>query len=638
MIRLRRRRPTPAAPAAPEVRANRYHPWVQDLERLSAWTVITRLPAMVASVLRVAWRANPVDTAATLGLHLASGVLGALSLIAVVDVLDSLFAEGPTPDRLHAALPSLLVLAGLLGAKGMLSAGAGWAQERLGPQVEREVEIELFSLTSQARLEAFDDSAYCDAVYRARDRGVHEAGWMISHTIDILTGLLSLVAVAGVLAVLHPVLVPLLVLAVVPAGWAALRAARMRYARLRELTTTRRRQYILGDLLAQRSSAAELRAYNMRRGLLAEYTAIADYVRACMLAVARRQAVVRATGDAASALATVAVYAALGMLLVTGAMPLAVAGAAYVAIGQGRGALDRLAYALTRCYESGLYFEDVLQVGEQTRRRLPAPGRLDLPGPLSELRAEGVVFGYPGEERPALRGVDIELRRGEVVALVGENGSGKSTLARLIAGLYTPQEGRILWNGTDTRDIDSDQLRARIGLISQDYTQWPLSARRNITMAGEDETDEGRLARALDLSGADEVVARLDRGLDTMLDKRFVDGADLSGGQKQRIAAARGLYRDGDLVIADEPTAALDARAEKRLFDTLQAAAAEATVLLITHRLASVRQADRIYVLAEGRVVEQGTHLDLLALEGLYAELFHLQARAYQDPDAAAAG
>ncbi|MFV2196692.1 ABC transporter ATP-binding protein [Nocardiopsis sp. LOL_012] len=621
----------PVHPHGPRIRASKYNPWLSDMARLSAWTVLTRLPRMVLGILRVSWRANRLDTATALTLHTAAGIVGAVVLVAVVGVLDALFTTGPTPERLREALPSLLLLVGVAALRGILSTGAGWAQERLGPQVEREMELELLSLTSRADLAAFDDSDYYDALARGRDRGMHESRALIANTIDVLTGVVGLVAVTGVLAVLHPALAPLLVLAVLPTGWAAMRAARIRYAQLRELTTTHRRQHLVGDLLADRSSAAELRAYNMRAGLLREYTVIADHVRSVMLGVARRQTAVRAAGSAVGGLATVAVYTALAGLLAVGAMPLAVAGAAYVAIGQGRAALDRLTFAVTRAYEAGLYVDDVHQVCAQTRRRLPVPGEADLPGPLTRLSAHGVRFSYPGQDRPALRGADIEVRRGEVVALVGENGSGKSTLAKLIAGLYTPSEGQIRWNGVDLRGIDVEQVRDRIGLMSQDYTQWPLSALRNVTMAGPDDpVDRERLERALRLSGADEVVAQLDHGLDTMLDKRFVDGADLSGGQKQRVAAARGLYRRGDLVIADEPTAALDARAEKRLFDTLQAAAEDASVLLITHRLASVRRADRIYVLREGAVAEHGTHDELMELGGLYAELFTLQADAYR--------
>ncbi|MBB6170283.1 ATP-binding cassette subfamily B protein/ATP-binding cassette subfamily C protein [Nocardiopsis mwathae] len=612
----------------PEAKASRYSPWAHELEATSIWRVAARLPALVVTALRWSWRASPRDTAATVGLNVAAGVFTAFGLIAVAGVLESLFGSGPTPERVRAALPSLLLVAGAAVARGTLATLAGWAQARLAPQVERSVELELFRLTSRIRLESFDDSDFADTMYRARDRGTREVARMVNYTVDVLTALIGLIAVAGVLSVLHIALLPLLILTVLPDGWAAVRAARIRYAKLREMTTIRRRETIIGDLLADRASAAELRAYDMRPFLLDHYKACADHVRDALLGVARRQTLVRAGGDSASGAATALTYTALGGLLVGGAMPLSVAGTAVLAIRQGQTSLNQLLLSVNACYESGLFFNDFLEFCDQARTRLAPPATRPLPGELEVLSTRGLVFAYPGTDEPALRGVDIEVRRGEVVALVGENGSGKSTLARLLSGLYTPQAGAVLWNGVDLAEVVPEEYRARIGLISQDYTQWPLSARRNITM--ERDTDEQRLRRALKLSGADEVVAELSQGLDTLLDKRFVDGADLSGGQKQRIAAARGLYRDADLVVADEPTAALDARAEQRLFDTLHTAATDRTVLLITHRLASVRMADRIYVLDRGRVVEQGTHEQLMDIPGgHYRQLFSIQADAY---------
>ncbi|XKK39938.1 ATP-binding cassette domain-containing protein [Nocardiopsis sp. ARC36] len=219
---------------------------------------------------------------------------------------------------------------------------------------------------------------------------------------------------------------------------------------------------------------------------------------------------------------------------------------------------------------------------------------------------------------------------------MGENGSGKTTLAKLLSGLYAPESGRIRWDDTDLAGVDGTGLRRRISVIAQDHTHWPLTARRNVVMSSPGD-DPGRLERAARAARADTVVAELAHGWDTLLDKRFVDGAEPSGGQWQRLAAARGFYRgdDGDatpLLIADEPTAALDARAEHAFFASLHAHAGRtgAAVVLITHRLASVRMADHIVVLRKGRVVEEGAHADLLEADGLYRELWDLQAAAYR--------
>ncbi|WP_352244291.1 ATP-binding cassette domain-containing protein [Microtetraspora sp. NBRC 13810] len=210
---------------------------------------------------------------------------------------------------------------------------------------------------------------------------------------------------------------------------------------------------------------------------------------------------------------------------------------------------------------------------------------------------------------------------------MGENGSGKTTLAKILSALYEPDEGRVTWDGADLATIDPHRLRTRIAVIAQDHSRWPLTAQHNITMG--DDKGEAALLGAAEVAGADQVVAELPHGYDTLLDRRFKNGKELSGGQWQRIAVARGFHRDAPLLICDEPTAALDARAEHALFERIRRHATGRTVLLITHRLASVRYADRIYVLDHGKVTEQGTHQQLMALGGLYAELYTLQASAY---------
>lgn len=246
----------------------------------------------------------------------------------------------------------------------------------------------------------------------------------------------------------------------------------------------------------------------------------------------------------------------------------------------------------------------------------------------------GASFRYPGQDEYALADVDVTMRRGEVIALVGENGSGKSTLAKLITGLYLPATGSVTWDGVDTATVDARALHARVAVVLQDPVHWPMTAENNVRIGRLERADPGseQLGAAARLSGTDTVVADLPNGWATVLSRMFQTGRDLSGGQWQRLSVARGLYRDAPVVVADEPTAALDARAEHAVFATLHGRSGAGThriTVLVTHRLANVRHADQILVLEQGRLIEHGRHKQLMALGGTYHELFTLQARAY---------
>ncbi|WP_169947637.1 ABC transporter ATP-binding protein [Microbispora sp. H11081] len=595
---------------------------------LSFLTVARRLPGLIRQALRMAWEASPRDTAATITLNMLGGVFTAFGLLATTGVLTALLQAGPTPDRVRDALPSLLLVGLAAVVRTTVQAGAGWAESRLSPQVSRITEERLYTLTSQVELVCFDDPEFHDALQRARMRGMRVADLIVSTAIDIVSALVGIVAAAGVLGVLHPVLLPLLLLAVLPDAWAAVRSARLRYTTDLRLIPARRRKWIIEELLADKDTAAEVRTFTMRGFLLRMFDRVARGEQQVMLGLARQQTFARVLGEALGGVGQGVVYVTLGVLLVIGAVPLAVAGTAVLAIRSAQTALANLMFSTNRLYEEGLYFTDFLDFAAHAESRKSAPRERKAPEGFERIMVEDVTFTYPATEAPALRGVSARIERGEVVALVGENGSGKTTLAKILAGLYEPDGGRVLWDDVDVTEVDPDSLRGRIAVIAQDHTRWPLTARHNITMGME--RGEGEVARAAEVAGADQVIAELRHGYRTLLDRRFKNGHELSGGQWQRIAVARGFYRDAPLLICDEPTAALDARAEHALFERIRQHADGRTVLLITHRLASVRYADRIYVLDHGKVREHGTHEELIALDGLYAELYNLQAQAYR--------
>jgi ATP-binding cassette subfamily B protein len=636
-----RERGGPPSLELPEMTPPRWAARADELAGTRMVVVARRLPLLIAQAVRLAWQAGRADTTVTIALNLGAGVFTAFGLLATTGVLTALFAAGPTPDRVRDALPSLLLVGVATALRAGFQLAAGWAQARLEPRIDRIVETRMYELTTAVQLAALDDSDFLDDMKRADGRGMAAAPMVVRSAVDVLTGLVGLMAAAGTLGVLHPLLLPLLLLTALPEGWASVRAARMRYLTMLTLVSSNRRKWILSDLMADRRHAAEVRSFTMRGFLLGEYGVIATYQRDVELDLARRQAVARLFGDVLQGTAIAGVYGALGLMLWSGSVPLAVAGTAVLAIRTGQTSLANLVYAVNRCYEEGLYFGDYLGFCSEAERRIPGssgPAAAPAPDGFERIVVDDVTFTYPGAENTSLNGVSIEVRRGEIVALVGENGSGKTTLARILAGLYAPDAGEVRWDGLSLRDVAPEELRRRIAVIAQEYTHWPMTARQNITMGLERDGDRA-VDRAAVASGADEVVAGLPHGYDTLLDRRFAGGEELSGGQWQRLAVARGFYRDAPLLICDEPTAALDARAEHALFHRIRTHADGRTVLLITHRLASVRHADRIYVLDHGKVIEHGGHAVLMALGGLYAELYDLQASAYRpEPPAGTPG
>ncbi|NUR89614.1 MAG: ABC transporter ATP-binding protein [Nonomuraea sp.] len=611
-----------------EISVSDWHAYDDKMTEIGFLTIARRLPSLVRQALGMAWRAGPRDTLAVIVLNLLGGVFTAFGLLATTGVLGALLAEGPTPERVWAALPSLIVVGAAAALRSAVQSGASWAQSRLEPQVARVSEERLYGLTSRVPLVSFDDPEFHDALQRASWRGVSMADSVVMTAINVVTSLVGLVAAGGVLGVLHPVLMPLLLLAVLPDAGAAVLSARMRYTTMHTLIPARRRKYIISELLAERSVAAEVRSFTMRGFLLRMYDAVAVAEQAVLLRLTRRETVSGLVGEALGGVGAGVVYVTLGVLLALGAIPLAVAGTAVLAIRSGQSSLSGLLMSTNRLYEQGLYFTDFLDFCADAERRIPAERTVAAPESFERITVSDISFTYPGADAPALHGVSIEVKRGEVIAFVGENGSGKSTLAKILSGLYEPDQGAVLWDSTDLRSVDPEALRVNTAVIAQDHTHWPLTARYNITMG----TDRGlaALESAAAVAGADEVIAELPHGYRTLLDRRFKDGQELSGGQWQRIAVARGFHRDAALLICDEPTAALDARAEHALLDRIRRHSDGRTVLLITHRLASVRYADRIYVLDHGKVAEQGTHDALLSLNGLYADLYTLQASAYR--------
>lgn len=610
----------------------------EDQTRAGVWTVARAAPRTVSLLMGLAWRTSARLTAVALVVQLAAAMSAALGLLATASVFTRLLAEGPTPDRLVAALPALSLVAAAAVGRGLLQAGVGAVWAELTPLIEQRAQDDLYSGLSQVELLAFDDPDFTQLVERTSTRAVMSIKIGISRVAGLLTAVVSVLAAVVAVGVLNPVLAPLVALAAVPQAWASLRGALLELVSFVRMTARERRRDLTGDLISERANAAEVRAFTAQRVLLSEHRRISAELTEESVRVGRRKNQLVTAGRALGAMGAMTGYAVLGLLLYTGVLALALAGTAVVAMRAAAQAVSNGVFSVNELFEIGIYVELYREcLADIQRRRRQAPThRLNSDPRVIELA--DVSFRYPGQDRDAVKGISLSLRAGQVVALVGENGSGKSTLAKLITGLYLPAEGTVRWDGVSTDTVDPAELHERIAMVMQEPLRWPMSAENNIRI--------GRISRpdpngavfddAAFRSGADAVLNDLPHGEQTLLSPAFRNGRDLSGGQWQRMSVARGLYRDAAVVVADEPTSAMDARAEHAVFTALRSLSTDPAdgrpriTVLITHRLANVRHADKIVVLEHGQITEQGVHQELIDRQGMYHQLFGLQAQAYR--------
>jgi ATP-binding cassette subfamily B protein len=593
--------------------------------------MVARLPSLLSGSLRLAWQADRRAARIVLVAEVGRGLTQAVSLLAVNSVLGRLIGGGALEDRLRGAVPALVTMAAVMMVGALLRAASTYATGRLEPKVERVATERYLEQAATVELAAIEDHAFHKLLDTAQ-YGATSARRMISFATRVVNAMISLIAAAGVLTVLHPALLPLLVTMTIPSGWGALTIARRQYESFHTWVQHVRAGRLLGALLIEPESAPEIRVHGVGPFLLRHYRAMAETAEAEQARLARLAARTGLIAAAWTGLATVATYATLGGLLLGGAMALSVAGTAVIAVRTGSQSLNTLVVEMNALHEEALFVGDLQRLyAEAAKWAIPAGG-VALPDEPREIRFENVTFGYPGDTaRPALDDVTLTFPLGKIIALVGENGSGKTTLVKLLAGLYAPDRGRILWDGVDAAQADRRLLAERVAMVAQDFKRWPFTARVNVAVgrASAPLTDE-RVSGAVAEAGAGEVLADLPRGLDTLLARNFSGGHELSGGQWQRLGIARAAYRRGHILIVDEPTAALDARAELEVFEKIRALAGTGqTVILITHRLASVRHADLVHVLEQGRLVESGTPEELLASGGVYAELYSLQAEQF---------
>ncbi|MFB6750685.1 ABC transporter ATP-binding protein [Streptomyces sp. NPDC056353] len=582
-----------------------------------------RLPQLVRRSLALAWR---VDRRATIGLLLCqavTGVMQALGLVAISGTLTALLTSGDVYQRLLQAWPSVALLAGTAGVRALLGITVSWLSSRLGPLMSREAEQMLLTGCAEVELCAYDEPDF-NHDREAADRGAQVTGDLIDEGQDLIASSASFVAGAIVLAGVHWVLLLLLVAASLPQALAQVSAARVRYLANLRSNGDLRMLSILRWHIYTKEAADQIRAGTMAGFLSGRYRQTVARINREDRAAADKGARMSLIGALCGGVGSAVVWAAVVWLLATGRISVGRAGTAVFALQTVGQSVRGLVSVGARAVRTGLYMDDwsgFLDKAGGFRMRRGA----HRPGPPKKIEVKSVTHRYAGKSQDALSDVTLTLRQGEVTALVGFNGSGKSTLSKLISGLYLPTEGQVLWDGVPTGDAEPQALWQQVALVPQTYARWPLTVRENITLGQPSARGDAAVREACEAAGADEVVDKLGAGLDTLLAREWLNGEELSGGQWQRIALGRAFFRQAGLLVLDEPTANLDPLAEYRIFQRLRGLARDRVVLLVTHRITSVAVADRIVVLDEGRVVQEGTYEQLAEQPGLFRQLLSCQ-------------
>lgn len=588
-----------------------------------------RLGSLVRRSLRTVWAAGRAELCTVLGLQVLAAASLAVQVLAVERVLAAILAIGEDEGPLADLWLPVGILAGVTALAGITAAVQQNVERLLAEKVTAETWRQVLATSTSVSLRHFEDHEFFDRLQRVEANALYRP-YQVTQGLVLASGAaLASVGLGAALVTLHPLLLPLLLLGGLPLVITGRRESRLEFDfAVRQAAAHRLREYLI-LLQTGRDEAPEVRAFGLAGSLRRRLDAVQHRYLEALRGHVRRRSVLAAAGNLAAALALALTLAALVWAVAEGEVAVAAAGAAIVAIRMLASQVQAIAGGIRLVFESGLFLDDVdafcaVPADDEDDDRVEAPATFDA------VAADGVWFTYPGADRPALADVSIAIGRGEVVALVGENGSGKTTLTKLVAGLYAPSAGAVRWDGVDARTYRGTSLRRLVTVIFQDFQRYAFSAADNVAIGRPDEEPDLERVRAVAAAaGIDATLARLPDGYRTPLSREFPGGRELSGGQWQRVALARALYRDAPLVVLDEPTAAMDARAEHELFASLRTVLAGRSALVVSHRFSTVRSADRIYVLEAGRVVEQGDHDQLMALGGRYAELFRLQAAAY---------
>ncbi len=600
----------------------------EELSIKEQFSALSNLPRFF----RLIWNTSKSMSLANVMLRIVKSAIPLVMLYIGKEIIDeilALLAEEGEADMGYLWLLLGLELA-LAVVSDLFNRGISLLDSLLGDLVSNRTSVDLIKHAASLDLYQFEDAEFYDKLERAR-RQTTGRTVLMTQVLSQFQDIITLLFLGAGLVAFNPWLILILIAAVIPSFLGETHFNQRTYSLTRSWTPERRELDYLRFIGASDQFAKEVKSFNLANFIADRFELLShNYYKANRKLVVGRAA----WGSLFSALGTLAYYGAYVFIIIQTVTGLITVGTLTFLSGSFKNMQARLQSIMTRfssIASSALYLQDLFDFFSIEPIIKTVEGAQPFPSALKDgFRFDNVSFKYPNSDKWAIRNLSFHLRPGEKLALVGENGAGKTTLVKLLARLYEPTEGKVLLEGVDLKIYDLKDLRDHIGIIFQDYMRFQLKAGENIAVGSiEQLEDQGVIEAAAAKSLADTVIDELPGKYNQMLGKRFADGLELSGGQWQKIALARAYMRDAQLLILDEPTSALDARAEHEVFQRFSDLIEDKSAVLISHRFSTVRMADRILFLEHGQLLELGSHEELLAQNGKYAELFHLQAQGY---------
>lgn len=585
--------------------------------------------------LSLVWESSQSLAVASIVVRVAQGFLPLVVLYLTKLLIDTVTEALKTPSDDPSLTRILTILGGIAGVAAitaMLTALGGLIS-RIQAQIVTDHMYALLQTKSvEVDLEYYENAQYHDTLHRAQQEAPYRPTAILNAVLQLGQNLISLIAMGAVLWWLHWGVIPILILAAVPYFIVRLKQSKRLFVWERDRTPLERKAWYVHMLLTQAGAAKEVRLFDLGARLRQWFLDARSVLCRERIALERRWALSTSVAQLIGVAGILGVYSFVAIRTLQGQFTVGDLVICFQAVQRASGFLESVGQSVANLYENNLFLTTLNEfLGVQSRLPISASPRV-FPRPMTKgIAFDHVSFQYPHEERVAIRDFTFSIGPGEHVAFVGANGAGKTTLVKLLCRLYDPSNGRIMIDGTDLRDYPITEVRGAVSGIYQDFVKFQLSARENIALGVRaHDVDHATVAQAAKQAGIHEVIERLPEGYETLLGKLFDGGHELSIGEWQKVALARALLRDSQILILDEPTSAMDAKAEAELFERFHELARGRMAILISHRLSTVKMADRIFVVDQGQIVEQGTHDNLMRQQGLYASLFLTQAQHYQ--------